>query len=190
MTDTIPFWKYTAAGNDFICIENLDGRFDALLDSPQVADVARRLCDRHKGIGGDGVLFSNHPPQGMAEHADLYARLFEADGSECELCGNGTACFTHWCIETERLVAGPARILTPAGVVIGEIKSDGYTRVCVPAVREIAHDITVDVADRSFTGDFCITGIPHFVVPVDDVMAVDVRRDGRALRHHDHFAPR
>ncbi len=188
MTDMIPFWKYTAAGNDFICIDNWDGRWDSLLDSPSIAEVARRLCDRHKGIGADGVLFSNRPP--LVDHADVYARLFEADGSECELCGNGTACFVHWCIETERFAAEAIRILTPAGVVLGEVKPDGYTRVCVPAVQNVTHDLAVEAGGQTFVGDFCITGIPHYVVNVPDVAAVDVNRYGRLLRHHEAFAPR
>ncbi|GAG09348.1 unnamed protein product, partial [marine sediment metagenome] len=97
MLSSTEFFKLSASGNDFICIDNLDGRFDELISEPdRIGCAARVLCERGPGVGADGVLFACHPE--VDDVADISARIFEADGSEVELCGNGTACFLHWII--------------------------------------------------------------------------------------------
>src|SRR5271163_4335320 len=76
----VPFVKASACGNDFLII-------DGLLAPADLAAFSRRICDRHQGVGADGVewLFP-------ASNADVQARLFNADGSEAEISGNGTRC--------------------------------------------------------------------------------------------------
>ena len=95
MIDAIEFVKLSGSGNDFICLDNRDGRFDEILEAPdRVGHLARSLCSRGMGIGADGVIFACEPEiEGVS---DIAARFFEADGSEAELCGNGTGCFLHW----------------------------------------------------------------------------------------------
>src|SRR5438045_9258205 len=80
------FTKMDGAGNDFILIDNRAGDID--LNRSQIA----RLCDRHRGIGADGILLLETP----SDHADFRMRYFNADGGEAEMCGNGARCFARF----------------------------------------------------------------------------------------------
>ena len=128
MTQPIAFTKLSGSGNDFACLDNRDGRFDPLLaDAERIGHFARLLCRRSMGVGADGVIFCCRPE--VAEVADVAARFFEADGSETDLCGNGTACFTRWAFDSGFVRDSEIRILTPAGVVLAQ-RSDGAGVVC------------------------------------------------------------
>ncbi len=189
MLSSTEFFKLSASGNDFICIDNLDGRFDGLINDPdRIAHVVCVLCERGPGIGADGVLFACQPE--IDDVADIAARIFEADGSEVELCGNGTACFLHWIISHGLIEPGEVRILTQAGVVRGRNGEGKYIRVCIPLPEDITTDFDIVAAGETFRCDFAVTGVPHVITYVDDVWAVDVDRLGRAMRHHERFAPR
>jgi len=186
----LEFWKLSGSGNDFICIDNRDERLDAMLGDPITAShFAKTLCARGHGIGADGVIVASHPE--IKAFADLGARFFEADGSECELCGNGTGCFTRFAID-----AGFAdgdrqlKILTPAGVIVASTQNDGYIRVCIPSPENQHRDLEISAGGKTFLCDFVITGVPHLVTYVEDINSVDVDRWGKALRHHHDFAPR
>jgi len=188
-TEPIPFWKLSASGNDFICIDNRDGRFDALLATPaKVGHFARTLCQRGHGVGADGVIFACRSEVG--EQADLGARFIEADGSECELCGNGTGCFTHYVISSGLVPDREIKILTPVGVVLGQHANGRYVRVCIPSPEDTRCDLSLAVEEETFDCDYTVVGIPHLVTYVEDIAAVDVARWGRSLRHHPTFQPR
>ncbi len=185
------FVKLSAAGNDFACIDNLDGRFDELINSPDIISrFAHAFCLRGPGVGADGVIFACQPEIDHNTHAS--ARIFEWDGSEVELCGNGTASFACWAIDHGLLPAdqGALNILTPAGVVQGKRVDNGYIRVCVPLPVNVERDIDITAAGRTLRCDFAVTGIPHVVTYVDDLASVDVETVGYALRHHERFQPR
>ena len=198
MNRVIEFAKLSGSGNDFICIDNRDGRFDALLDgstasgSPpsgeSAGQFARTLCRRGMGVGADGLIFAVQPE--VDGVADIAARFFEPDGSEVELCGNGTGCFVYWVIVNGWAGPGEIRILTPAGVVRGHRRDDGYIRVCVPSPEGVRRDLPVAVEGRPWRCDYVVTGVPHAIVYVDDVEATDVNHWGRALRRHPDFGPR
>lgn len=188
MHDPIEFAKLSGSGNDFILVDNRDGRFDRLLRSPRRAgQFARLLCRRRPGVGADGLIFAARPRG--ADHADVAARFFEADGSQTNLCGNGTACFVRWALSSG-FVAGPdISVLTPAGVVYGRPADNGYVRVCIPLPKDIARDVVLDLPGGPATCDFVVMGVPHAVAYVDDVAAVDVAALGAAIRHHRRFQP-
>lgn len=188
MIELIEFSKLSGSGNDFICVDNRDGRYDEILESPQrVGHFARELCHRGTGVGADGVIFAIESE--VPEFADVGARFLEADGTEADLCGNGTGCFTKWAIEEGFLPDGELRILTPAGVIRSQVADPPYIRVCIPEPREITRDIPLHVEDCTWVCDFVRVGIGHCVTFVDDIDAVDVAHWGRALRHHPYFAP-
>lgn len=191
MTQPLRFTKQTAAGNDFLCLNNLDGQLDALLAAGEPATWAARLCRRGLGVGADGVIVACPLP--LHPLADIRARFFEPDGSEVELCGNGTACFVQWALD-EGLVAGPdVRVLTPAGIASGRRSDDagpGRVRVCIPQPHDLQFDRAVKALRRSWTVHTLITGVPHAVVYVEDLAKTDVVRWGRALRWHRLFQPR
>ncbi len=189
MNEKIEFWKLSGSGNDFICIDNLDGRFDELLgDSRKAGHFVRTLCRRGHGVGADGVIFAAAPE--IKEFADLAARFLEADGSECELCGNGTGCFTRFVIASGFVPDREIKILTPAGVVLARNVEDNYVRVCIPSPESHRTDLRIDAGGRVFRCDYCVVGVPHLITYVDDIERVDVDMWGSALRHHHDFQPR
>jgi diaminopimelate epimerase len=185
----IPFWKLTGSGNDFVCIDNLDGRFDPMLaDASASARFAATLCKRGHGVGADGVIFAGKPE--IEGFADIAARFFEADGSECELCGNGTACFTRFAFDLALVADGELKILTPAGVVLASRAEGDYIRVCIPAPENRRGNLLIELPGRSFLCDYALVGVPHLVTYVEDIERIDVARWGLALRHHHDFQPR
>ena len=107
------FTKMNGAGNDFILFDNRTGEID--LDR----DRTGHLCDRHRGIGADGVLLLEKP----RNHADFQMRYFNADGGEAEMCGNGARCFARF---ANKVAAqkGTISFETPAGVISAELKGD------------------------------------------------------------------
>src|SRR5216117_1179732 len=170
------FTKMNGAGNDFILIDNRTG--DIHLDRGQIA----RLCDRHRGIGADGVLFLEEP----SNHADFRMRYFNADGGEAEMCGNGARCFARYASH----VAGPVDKLsfeTPAGVIGDDLQGE---LVCLQMSepKDLRLGIKIPLGDRTVAGHFVNSGVPHVVVPVDDLEIVDVRGIGSAVRQHELFA--
>jgi len=189
MNDSIGFAKLSGSGNDFVCVDNMGGRYDGLLDdSGRIGHFARSLCHRGVGVGADGIIFACKPDiEGVA---DIAARFFEADGSEAELCGNGTGCFVHWATDRGWVAAGEIRILTPAGVVIGSNSDGQYVRVCIPAPEDIRSDFELRMEDWLWRCDYAVTGVPHVITYVDDVDNVDVAHWGPAIRHHPDFRPR
>lgn len=186
---TFSFVKLSGSGNDFICINNLDGRFSELLSSPQrVARFAEVFCRRGTGIGADGLIFAC--PNEVGDHADIAARFLEPDGSETELCGNGVGCFAYWVVADGLLPDREIRILTSAGVVRATRRDAGYVRVCIPLPEQIQRDFSLEVAGTHWTCDFAVAGVPHLIVYVDGLDDLDVGRLGPAFRYHPRFAPR
>jgi diaminopimelate epimerase len=188
MAATIEFMKSSGSGNDFVCIDNRDGRHDAMLAvNARVAHFARSLCRRGLGVGADGVIFAGTPE--IAGVADLAARFFEADGSEAELCGNGTACFADWAIAEGFVADKEIGILTNAGVVLASRVGSPYVRVCLPVPMNMQRDIEIVLDGFLCLCDFALVGVPHAVIYVDDVERADVAHIGPLLRHHKRFAP-
>ncbi|RCV18786.1 hypothetical protein SETIT_3G331200v2 [Setaria italica] len=115
------FVKYQGLGNDFIMVDNRDSSV------PKVTpEEAAKLCDRNFGIGADGVIFVMPGSNG----ADYTMRIFNSDGSEPEMCGNGVRCFARFIAELENLQGTHSfTIHTGAGLIIPEIQSDGQVKV-------------------------------------------------------------
>jgi len=189
MVESIDFVKLAGSGNDFICIDNRDGRFDELIRSGEVGHFARTLCHRGPSIGADGLIFAERTD--LLPDVPIFARFFEPDGTSAELCGNGTACFIYWAVANGWLPEGEeVKTLTTAGVVRGEKRPGRYVRVCIPSPEEMQTDLEVSADGRCWKLDFLITGVPHAVTYVDDVANVDVARWGPPIRHHERFRPR
>ena len=171
------FTKMDGAGNDFILIDNRTGEID--LNRNQIA----RLCDRHRGIGADGVLFLERP----SDHADFRMRYFNADGGEAEMCGNGARCFARFANKVTR-VEGEISFETPAGVISAELTGDLVTlRMTEPT--DLRLEIPLQIGAQRRVVHFINSGVPHVVVPVTQVGDIDVRQEGSAIRRNEMFSP-
>src|SRR5947208_4411428 len=172
------FSKMNGAGNDFVLIDNRLG--DLRLASDQIA----KICDRHRWVGADGVLLLERATNG----ADFRMRYYNADGGEAEMCGNGARCFARYASR----VAGPKEQLsfeTPAGV-IGALLQGELVRLEMSEPRDLRLGVTIPLSDRQVAAHFVNSGVPHVIVPVADLVGIDVRGLGSAIRHHDLFAPK
>jgi diaminopimelate epimerase len=175
--DSLPFVKMSGAGNDFVVIDNRS--LNHSLSGEQIA----RLCDRHFGIGADGLLAVE--PSDRAE-ADFRMRYYNADGGEAEMCGNGARCFARFVHPLRRADAERARFLTPAGLITGEYVGDEI-RINLTAPKETATQQRADFGWGEIEYHFMNTGVPHAVVFMDDVEKTDIVAQGRAIRRSPIF---
>jgi diaminopimelate epimerase len=172
------FSKMNGAGNDFVMIDNRVG------DLQLAADQIVKICDRHRGVGADGVLVLERAANG----ADFRMRYYNADGGEAEMCGNGARCFARYASR----VAGPKEELsfeTPAGVIGATLQGE-VVRLEMSEPTDLRLGITIPLPDRQVAAHFVNSGVPHVVVPVDDLENVDVRALGSAIRRHELFVPK
>ena len=171
------FTKMNGAGNDFILFDNRAG--DIGLDRSQIA----QLCDRHRGVGADGVLLLENP----TNRADFRMRYFNADGGEAEMCGNGARCFARF---ANKVIGQKAKISfeTPAGVISAELKGDLVT-LQMTEPTDLRLNIDLPMAAENKTVHFINSGVPHVVIAVAKIDDADVRCDGAAIRHHKMFSP-
>jgi len=172
------FTKMNGAGNDFVMLDNRAGTLQ--LAPEQIA----KICDRHRGVGADGVLVLERPTNG----ANFRMRYYNADGGEAEMCGNGARCFARFASH----VAGPVEKLsfeTPAGVIGADLLGE---LVCLQMSepKDLRLGMKIPLGERTLDAHFVDSGVPHVVVPVDDLQKADVRGIGSAIRHHELFAPK
>ena len=159
-TNIVPFVKANACGNDFLII-------DGLYSPADLAEFTRRICDRHSGVGADGVewLFP-------ADDADVKARLLNADGSEAEISGNGTRCVAaHLCSEQarEKIV-----IRTGAGLktcTLTARNGSQYEFEIAMGEPQVGSEFPIELAFGEVRGIPVSMGNPHYVVFVDTFTA-------------------
>ncbi len=175
---TLHFTKMNGAGNDFVMLDNRD--LSHRLDKAAIA----RLCDRHRGVGADGLL-AVEPAQ---DGADFRMRYYNADGGEADMCGNGARCFARF---ASRLggKTGAITFETQAGVIGARLLGD-EVQLAMSAPHSLAPGAELTAADEKLTVHFLNTGVPHAVVFVADLQKTDIVRLGAALRYHAHFAPK
>lgn len=168
------FWKYHGNGNDFII---LDCRLDNCeLDSETIA----RLCDRHYGIGADGLIIV-----GSSEMADFKMTYFNADGNMSSLCGNGGRCVAMFAYQKEivsREMLFEAFDGTHKAVIEREIQADKSYSVSLQMSN-------IQSVERNRKFYFLNTGSPHYVEFVDKLAEMDVVTNGRITRYSERFSP-
>ncbi|HLO50165.1 MAG TPA: diaminopimelate epimerase [Kamptonema sp.] len=192
----IEFTKYHGLGNDFILIDNRD-RSEPVLTLQQAAE----LCDRHFGIGADGVIFALAEQNGT----DYTMRIYNSDASEAEMCGNGIRCLAKFIAELEGAKAQTQyRIDTLAGVITPQLLPDGQVKVDMGEPRLLAAEIPttltspdrkvvelpLEVADRSWSVTCVSMGNPHCITFVEDVSAIALENIGPLFEHHAVFPQR
>ena len=178
------FTKMHGAGNDFVVINNMDGK----LRRDELGALAARLCVPHTGIGADGFMVVMPACQG-GDYAMLY---FNSDGSEGEMCGNGARCIARYGYENG-LAGDKLNIETASGMVTGERIAQKLYRVRLNDPSFIKTGLSLNVGDRSYDYSYVelgLPGLPHTVVPMQyfDFMDRDELRElGRRIRSDGRF---
>lgn len=176
------FWKYQGAGNDFVM---LDQRHQHWLDRNDTSKIAF-LCNRHFGIGADGlILLQTHPD------ADFEMVYFNADGRESTMCGNGGRCIAafakHLGIQKDiyhfLAIDGPheARLSKSSGI------GEEWVELKMQDVDEIFSEDSTGQENTEAADHILNTGSPHFVRFVHSIGGLDVKQQGRAIRYSDKF---
>jgi diaminopimelate epimerase len=172
------FTKMNGAGNDVVLIDNRGG--NVRLNRDQIM----RICDRHRGVGADGILLLEKP----SNQADFRMRYFNSDGGEAEMCGNGARCFARFANKVANS-QGKISFETPAGVIAAEFKGDLVT-LQMTNPTDLRLNLTLRLGDKNKSVHFINTGVPHVVIPVSQIDDLDVCREGAAIRHHEMFSPK
>ncbi len=175
----IKFTKMHGAGNDFVLID------DRAEDFP-IHDHIRlaALASAHLGVGCEGVILIQ-----PSEHADFRMRFFNPDGTEVEMCGNGSRCAAAFAYEIGASKSRAMTMETMTGLLDAEVLDGGLVRVWMPEPANRNYDIHLNVDGEVVVGDFIQVGVPHFVVATESIAKVDVAKLGRALRLSQQFAP-
>jgi len=202
----IRFTKMHGIGNDYIYIN----AFDQAIDDP--SELARSMADRHFGIGGDGVILVLPPEQGV--EADVRMRMFNADGSESEMCGNGIRCVCKFVHDQHLSEASPLRVQTGAGVLNLEYEvdeDDAVTNVTVDMgepildlerIPVLSEELLagaeparpgvygIEVEGVQYPATFVSMGNPHAVIYTRHIADIDVAGTGPLLERHRAFPRR
>ena len=169
------FYKMTGSGNDFVVFESTSGKA-AHLENPQ---AIQSLSARGTGVGADGVVFIE-----AAAAGEVRMRYYNADGSEAALCGNASLCSTRLAVELGMAAGSGFLLHTAAGSLKARLR-DGLPEVDLEPVIEVRPDAS-DLGRRSGEGrlGYAVAGVPHVVVEVPDLEAIDINGRGAELRHH------
>ena len=188
------FYKLHGLGNDMIVIDDRDNAIAPY----DMGRVARKLCNRRTGIGADCLLVAKN-----SDEADIAMLVFNSDGTQAQMCGNGIRCFSRVVYETDMIPFDGFTVETLSGVkkpqlllMDGEVKS---IRVDMGVPRFLTGDIPMNAdtdefimqpivsADREFIATAVNTGIPQLVVFTDNVRSLDIEKYGLPLEHHELF---
>jgi diaminopimelate epimerase len=190
------FWKMHGLGNDYIVIDNRDQK----IGEEQAAPLAKKLCERRLSVGADGLLLVY-----TSYVADVKMRIFNSDGSEAEMCGNGIRCFSKYCYENDIIkkaefavetLAGIKKVwLTLKGSEVEAVKVDmgapNWDRSSLPMLGEgqcINCDLTVD--DEPYKVTALSMGNPHCVIFVENVAEFAIQYIGPIVENHPAFPKR
>ena len=186
------FQKMHGLGNDFILMDGIDPlKFD-------LAALASRFCDRHQGIGADGIIVIL-----PSEKADVKMRIINSDGSEANMCGNGIRCFAKYVYENNIITAKSFTIETGAGIMIPEliIEDDKVLFVKVNMGAPILDRLAIpmkggpgkvineplQIAGTEYKITSLLMGVPHTIVFVDDLENTDIVTIGRQIEKNPVF---
>ncbi|MCO5295497.1 MAG: diaminopimelate epimerase [Fimbriimonadaceae bacterium] len=190
----IPFTKMHGIGNDFVVVDAVASN---PLEGRDAAVLARAINDRRFGVGGDGLIVVDRP-------SDVFRmRMFNPDGSESEMCGNGVRCVARLLKERGHADSPQIALDTGAGRLTLDLLEDRRVRVDMGPARltrgaigmtgapdERFVDQPIAVGNTTLSGTAVGMGNPHLVLFVDDAGAVPLARLGAELEHHEAFPNR
>lgn len=177
----IRFTKMHGAGNDFVLIDDRDGKF------PESGSLIAAMAADRTGIGCEGVILVR-----KSEKVDFRMTFYNPDGTEAELCGNGSRCVAAFAKRMGIVKSNCMTFETGAGLVDAEIVDEGLVKIWMPEPTGRRYGCAAacnEDGSMAVTGDYIVVGVPHFIVPVANVTKVDVANAGRTLRLSSEFAP-
>ena len=175
----LEFTKMNGAGNDFVLVDN---RTQQIRLAPE---QIVHLCDRHRGVGADGVMLLVPARTGQADWAwDFY----NSDGSAAEMCGNGARCFGRY-VQKVTGAKRDFRFETPAGIIAASFQGERVT-VNLTSPNDLRLNQILPLSAGPTTIHSLNTGVPHAVLYVPDADRAMVLQLGAEIRRHAHFAPR
>lgn len=175
----LKFSKIHGAGNDFIVVD------DRRLEWSRGREFIAWICDRRRGVGGDGLILISNPQHQSHTTTETRLRMdfFNSDGLSAEMCGNGLRCAALFA--STRMKCGDELLFeTDAGELRTQTLSKSTVRIELP-LRKVPERICID-GENCFIAD---TGVPHLVVEVENIEDIDVQENGKRLRDHIDLAP-
>jgi diaminopimelate epimerase len=176
--EKIPFYKMQGSGNDFLLIDNRR----RILKGKSLKELAITLCHRRYSVGADGLIVIV-----PSKKADFKWRFFNADGSEAEMCGNGSRCAARFAY-LKKIAKKTLSFETLAGIVRAEVRKN-VVEVQLTGASGLRMNIAVPLDSGLRMGHYINTGVPHLVYLSKDLESEDVDRIGRTTRYHDLFKP-
>lgn len=174
----IEFTKVVASGNDFVVIHNCQ------LSVVSCQHLAKEICNRKFGVGADGLLVLE-----KSKVADVKMRIFNVDGSEAEMCGNGARCVALWA--KSKIKNQKSKIIgieTKAGI-IEALVSGSRVRIKLTEPKDYTLGVPIQIKGRELKISSINTGVPHAVIFVEGIEQIDVSNLGRHIRYYECFAP-
>jgi len=181
--NSLSFYKLQASGNDFVLINNQKLTFK----TAQLKKIARAICRRRFGAGGDGLLVIE-----PSSNADFKMRIFNPDGTEPEMCGNGARCASLWAGLEFKTKNKNLSFETKAGAILTQLsakKTSAQVKIKMSTPSQLKLNMPVKVLGRTIKVNYINTGVPHAVIFVEGLDKIDVESLGKAIRFHKKFKP-
>jgi len=166
------FMKVSGSGNDFIIVDNRDG-----LKSPSPSYI-KKICKEKTGIGADGLILLEKCEKGC----DFRMVYFNNDGKEAQMCGNGGRSIVLFAYLMKIVNKKHVIFCSKKGKHTAQIKQGNVVKLQLSPPHSLRENLKVKTEYGTFTGSFINTGVPHFVIEVDDLESVDVKNVGRNIR--------
>ncbi|MGA1845598.1 diaminopimelate epimerase [Deferribacter abyssi] len=175
----ISFYKMTGSGNDFIIIDNRDGKMNDI----NLNEFIPKVCARCVSVGADGFILIEN-----SDNVDFKWQFFNSDGSVAEMCGNGSRCAARFAY-LNGIAGRKMAFETIAGIIEAEIMDGFNVKVQLTDPFDEKIDYNLNLNGEELTVSSINTGVPHAVVDVDDIENFDVVKYGRGIRFHEFYQP-
>ena len=175
---SVPFYKMSGSGNDFIIIDNRDN----IVPLDDLSEFAARVCRRKLSAGADGLILIV-----PSSTVDFKWQFFNSDGSVAEMCGNGARCTARFAL-LNNIADMKMAFNTLAGVIHAHVSGE-QVKINMTDPHGLELDGQIALKNTSYAFDRVNTGVPHVVMEVDNIEMADVVGIGRQIRHHPEFAP-
>jgi diaminopimelate epimerase len=175
----LSFIKAEGTGNDFIIVD-----VNALPKTKDLSQLAKSLCQRKKSIGADGLLIYD-----KSSFCDFKMRIFNPDGSEPEMCGNGIRCIAQYARKIKNLKKNKFSIETKAGQIVIDFLKEDIPRLKLTEAKDLKLNFDLLINGKRMNLNYVVVGVPHVVYLSNGVQDIDVVNVGRKIRFHESFLP-